>query len=51
MQAARTMLEENIYSFAEISDILRFFSSQHFSSLFKKREGVSPDAYRRSHVK
>lgn len=51
MQAARTMLEENMYSIAEISDILNFSSSQHFSSLFKKREGVSPDEYRRGKQK
>ena len=47
LQAARTMLEENIYSIAEISDILNFSSSQHFSSLFKKKEGISPDEYRK----
>lgn len=51
MQAARTMLEENMYSIAEISDILNFSSSQHFSSLFKKKEGVSPDEYRHSKAK
>jgi len=51
MQAARTMLEENMYSIAEISDILNFSSSQHFSSLFKKKEGVSPDEYRRKKTK
>ena len=47
MQAARTMLEENLYSVSEIADILNFSSSQHFSSAFKKKVGVSPDEYRR----
>lgn len=51
MAAARTMLEENMYSIAEISDILNFSSSQHFSSLFKKKEGISPDEYRRNNAK
>lgn len=51
MQAARTMLAEDMYSIAEISDILNFSSSQHFSSLFKKKEGISPDEYRRSRNK
>ncbi len=51
MQAARSMLRENMYSIAEISDILSFSSSQHFSSLFKKKEGISPDEYRRNHAK
>lgn len=47
MAAARTMLEENVYSIADIADILHFSSSQHFSSSFKKNAGVSPDEYRR----
>ncbi len=47
MQAARTMLEENMYSVSEIADILNFSSSQHFSSSFKKKVGYSPDEYRR----
>lgn len=47
MQAARTMLEENLYSVSEIADVLNFSSSQHFSSAFKKKVGVSPDEYRR----
>lgn len=46
MQAARTMLEENMYGVSEIADILNFSSSQHFSSAFKKKVGVSPDEYR-----
>ncbi len=47
MQAARTMLEKNRHSVSEIADILNFSSSQHFSSSFKKKVGVSPDEYRR----
>ena len=47
MQAACTMLEDNMYSIAEIADVLNFSSSQHFSSSFKKKLGVSPDEYRR----
>ena len=48
MQSACSMLEENLYSIAEIADILDFSSSQHFSSSFKKKIGMSPDEYRRS---
>ena len=47
MQAACSMLEENMYSISEIADLLDFSSSQHFSSSFKKKLGVSPDEYRR----
>ena len=47
MQAACSMLEENLYSIAEIADVLNFSSSQHFSSSFKKKLGISPDEYRR----
>ncbi|MBE6679761.1 MAG: AraC family transcriptional regulator [Ruminococcaceae bacterium] len=48
MQAACSMLEENLYSIAEIADVLNFSSSQHFSSSFKKKMGISPDEYRHS---
>lgn len=48
MQAACSMLEENHYNIAEIADMLDFSSSQHFSSSFKKKIGISPDEYRRS---
>ena len=47
MQAARTMLEEKRYNISEIADILNFSSSQHFSSSFKKKIGISPDEYRK----
>ncbi len=48
MQAARTMLEEDYDTIAEIADTLHFSSSQHFSASFKKSTGVSPDAYRKA---
>ena len=48
MQAARTMLEEDYDTIAEIADTLHFSSSQHFSASFKKNIGVSPDAYRKA---
>lgn len=51
MQAACSMLEENMYSISEIADLLDFSSSQHFSSSFKKKLGISPDEYRRSKMK
>ena len=51
MQAACTMLAEDTYSIFEIADMLNFSSSQHFSSAFKKKIGVSPDAYRRQNTK
>ena len=51
MQAARTMLEENLYGISEIADVLNFSSSQHFSSSFKKKMGMSPDEYRRQKKK
>ncbi|MBQ4151144.1 MAG: helix-turn-helix transcriptional regulator [Clostridia bacterium] len=47
MQSACTMLEDNLYSIAEIADVLNFSSSQHFSSSFKKKIGISPDEYRK----
>ena len=48
MQAARTMLEEDYDTIAEIADTLHFSSSQHFSASFKNSTGVSPDAYRKA---
>ena len=48
MQAARTMLEEDEDSIAEIADRLHFSSSQHFSLAFKRSVGVSPEAYRKA---
>ena len=51
MQAACSMLEENLYSISEIADLLDFSSSQHFSSSFKKNVGVSPDEYRKGKKK
>lgn len=51
MQAACSMLEDDLYSIAEIADVLNFSSSQHFSSSFKKKLGISPDEYRRNKVK
>lgn len=47
MQAARSMLEEDHDTIAEIASTLHFSSSQHFSASFKKHVGVSPDAYRK----
>ena len=51
MQVACSLLEENLYSISEIADLLDFSSSQHFSSSFKKKLGISPDEYRRSKLK
>lgn len=48
LRAARTMLEGDIYAISDISDVLGFSSSQHFSSAFKKKIGISPDAYRKA---
>ena len=48
IQAARTLLEEDCDTIAEIADTLHFSSSQHFSASFKKNVGVSPDAYRKA---
>ena len=51
MQAACSMLEDDLYSIAEIVDVLNFSSSQHFSTSFKKKLGISPDEYRRKKTK
>lgn len=51
LRAACTMLESDIYAISDISDVLGFSSSQHFSSAFKKRIGSSPDAYRKAKMR
>lgn len=50
MQSACSMLEENLYSIADIADILNFSSSQHFSAAFKKKYGMTPAEYRREKI-
>ncbi|MBR2381746.1 MAG: AraC family transcriptional regulator [Clostridia bacterium] len=46
---AQNLLTKTKLSIKEISDSLCFVDEYHFSSLFKKRNGVSPTAYRKAH--
>lgn len=46
IEAAKTMLEEGKLVY-EVSDILGFENSTYFSKVFKRYEGISPDAYKR----
>lgn len=46
IESAKAMLEEGKLVY-EVSDILGFENSTYFSKVFKRYEGISPDAYRR----
>lgn len=46
---AQNLLTKNKLSIKEISDSLCFTDEYHFSSLFKKKNGVSPSLYRKMH--
>ncbi len=46
---AQNLLTKTKLSVKEISDSLCFVDEYHFSSLFKKRNGISPTAYRKAH--
>lgn len=46
LNKAKEMLTETSNSIKEISYLLQFSSSNHFSSIFKKASGVSPKDYR-----
>lgn len=51
LHAARRMLVETDAPLTNIAMDAGFGSPQHFSALFKKREGVTPSEYRRLHRK
>ncbi len=44
---AKLLLENNVHSITEISDLLGFDNSSYFSKAFKKEVGVSPQSYRK----
>lgn len=46
---SQNLLTKNKLSIKEISDSLCFTDEYHFSSLFKKKNGVSPSLYRKMH--
>ncbi len=46
---AQNLLTKTKLSVKEISDSLCFADEYHFSSLFKKKNGMSPTAYRKDH--
>jgi AraC-like DNA-binding protein len=45
IDAAKRLLEEGEYSIAEIAFRVGFSSSQHFATVFKKIEGISPSRF------
>ncbi len=47
MQRAKQLLRENELSVREISELLAFSDPNYFTKTFKKREGLSPTAYKR----
>lgn len=46
LTAAENMLKYSDYSLSDIANYLAFSSQSHFSSVFKKRRGISPSEYR-----
>ncbi|HZG77138.1 MAG TPA: helix-turn-helix transcriptional regulator, partial [Paenibacillus sp.] len=48
IERAKRMIREEDCSFSEVAERLGFATLQHFSSVFKKRTGVSPSAYAKS---
>lgn len=46
-EAAKSLLADPAVSIKEITEMLNFSSTQHFSSVFKRRCGKSPDEFRR----
>lgn len=42
LDEAKWLLQQSTYSIAEISDCLGFCNSAYFSSVFKKKFGLSP---------
>ncbi len=48
LERARSLLKETTKSVTEITEAIGFQSLGSFSWMFKKRHGVSPDAYRRA---
>lgn len=47
LQEARLFLKHTDLDVSEISHLLGFYELTHFSSFFKKWEGISPSAYRK----
>ena len=47
IEYAKKLIDENQYTFSQISDILKFGNQYYFSRVFKKYEGVSPSEYKR----
>jgi len=48
LNVAKSLLSGTVMPISEISDLLRFSNTQHFSNSFKKTVGMSPSNYRRS---
>ena len=46
---SQNLLTKTKLSVKEISDSLCFTDEYHFSSLFKKKNGMSPTAYKKTH--
>ncbi len=51
VSVAKSLLSGTVMPIREISDLLRFSTTQHFSNTFKKSEGISPSKYRQSKQK
>ncbi len=50
LEAAKAMLSSGSYSIGYISSNLAYRSQSHFTSVFKKFEGVTPKRYRKEHL-
>ncbi|WLD92832.1 bifunctional transcriptional activator/DNA repair enzyme AdaA [Alkalihalobacillus sp. AL-G] len=51
MEKAEQFLDQMDYSIAEIAAMVGFRSASHFSSVFKKEKGYTPNEYRKVHKK
>ena len=50
LEAAKAMLSSGSYSIGNIANNLAYRSQSHFTSVFKKFEGVTPKRYRKEHL-
>nr|WP_276008940.1 AraC family transcriptional regulator [Aequitasia blattaphilus] len=46
LEKAKTLLKDSNYNISEISDLVGYNDSRHFSKLFKKKFGINPSDYK-----
>ena len=51
MEKAAELLDSKEYKISEVSELVGYRTVSHFSNVFKKFFGISPQDYRRNHEK